>query len=452
MKGRTTALLLLAVFLTFILAICYFPAQASGYEWYRTFGGHQQDNCFSLINTSDGGYLIGGWTDWHFQNSSYAWDIGNFFLLKTDKNGNQEWYHIYGDNQSFMGGYVCEAPGSGYVLGGAIGQYSTGSICLIKVDANGRTLWEKTYWPGFDGRVKSLEVAPDGYIMAGMSNCTSNCSVFLMKFDLDGNLAWNHTYDEPGLDPGRVLPAQDGGFIVAGGPYTERTGQMFLMKADASGNQSWMKYYGSGYTGGLSVIEDRAGGYVIAGHNSTANGRPWRQYENSEVYIVRTDTAGDVIWEKTYDLSPDDDYANAIVQMDDGGYAVTGFAVRTRDGYYVIDADAFLLRLDENGTQQWVKKFGSPGEATGIAVVTSDDGAIVLAGDRRNSDILLIKSTDAPCELTPVDEAIKSVDTMLYHSPYIFYCWAPLFLAAFISLSVALIAIKRSIERKKKPQ
>ena len=124
----------------------------------------------------------------------------------------------------------------------------------------------------------------------------------------------------------------------------------------------------------------------------------------------------------------------------------------TRDGYYVIDSDAFLLRLDSNGTQPWIKKFGSPGVATGISLVKSDDGAIVLAGERHNSDILLIKSPDAPYTLTPLDEAIKSVRMLIYHKPYIFYCQAPLFLVAFISLSVVLILIKRSMDRKKKLQ
>jgi hypothetical protein len=440
--------LLMAICMAFMLVISSFPVTAAGYEWSRTNGGHYQDNCFSLVNTSDGGFLIGGWADWHYQNDSYSWFVNHFFLLKTDKDGNQEWYQAYGDTHASMGGYAREAPGGGFILAGGIEADGVGTVGLFKVDAGGRKLWEKNYRPGFDGRVKSLESAPDGYILAG----TSNGRVFLMKFDYEGNLEWDRSYNNPGLDAGRALPTSDGGFIVAGGPSVDTSGKMFLMKTDAGGNVTWLKYYGGGYTAAASAIEDRTGGFVIVGYQSTSMPGQFEQYGGSDVYVVRTDNDGDVLREKTYNVSPDDDYANAIVQMDDGGYAITGFAVLARSGYYVIDSDAFLLRLDENGTQQWVKKFGSPGEATGIAVVTSDDGAIVLAGDRRNSDILLIKSTDAPCELTPVDEAIKSVDTMLYHSPYIFYCWAPLFLAAFISLSVALIAIKRSIERKKKPQ
>jgi hypothetical protein len=448
---KKTSLLLMIACAALILAISSVPASAAGYGWQQTFKGHHQDNCYSLINTSDGGYLIGGWTSWHITNEShYSWLIDNFFLLKTDKNGNQEWYHIYGDNQSFMGGYVCEAPAGGYVLGGANGMYSTGSVCLIKVDTRGRVLWKKDYWTGFDGRVKSLEVTPDGYILAGVSSNMRNSSMFIMKFDWDGNLAWNHIYDEPGLDPAGVLPAQDGGFIVAGGPTFDRTGNMFLMKIDASGNLSWKKSYGSVYTGGLSVIEDRAGGYVIAGHNSTTNGMPWNQYGGSDVYLVRADPAGNVLWEKSYDISPDDDYANAIVQMDDGGYAVTGTAVRTRSGRYVIDSDAFILRLDENGSQQWVRSYGSPGEAAGIALARSDDGEIVMAGDRRNSDILLIKSPDGPDALAPLKDAVRPVESTLSHNPQILYCIAPLFLLSFIALAIISISVKRSIEKGKK--
>jgi hypothetical protein len=118
---------------------------------------------------------------------------------------------------------------------------------------------------------------------------------------------------------------------------------------------------------------------------------------------------------------------------------------------YVIDSDAFLLRLDSNGTQQWLKKFGSPGKAYGIALLKCDDGAIVLAGERHNRDILLIKSPDAPDALAPLEETIKPVEVLLYHHPEIIYCITPLFLAAFVSLSVALITIKRSLDKRKKP-
>ena len=452
--GRQTIaiLLLLAICMAFMLVTCSFPVTAGGYDWSRTYGGHFQDNCFSLVNTSDGGFLIGGWTDSNLQNSSYSWFIENFFLLKTDKNGDQEWYRIYGNNYSRMGSYACEAPGGGYVLAGSLGEYlgenNADFIGLFKVDAGGRLVWEKRYRTGFKGWVKSFEAAPDGYILAG----TDNCSVFLIKFDVDGNLAWDRSCDVSELDAGRALPTRDGGFVLAGGTFFDKAGKMFLMKTDTGGNATWLKYYGDGYTDGASVIEDRAGGFVIAGSRGTGSVGPFTIYKGYDVYVVRTDPDGNVLWEQTYDVSPDGGYANAIAQMDDGGYAVTGCAVRTQSGLYVIDSDAFLLRLDRNGTQQWVKKFGSPGEATGISVVTGDDGAIVLAGDRRNSDILLIKSPDAPYELTPLDEAIKSVEMLLYHRPYIFYCWMPLFLVMFISLSIALITIKRSMERKKKSQ
>ncbi len=450
MRRQTFAIVilwLLAVCMISLLAIGSFPDTAAGYEWSRTYGGHFQDNCFSLVDTSDGGYLIGGWTDWEFRNASYSWSIDNFFLLKADKNGNQEWYRIYGDNQSFMGGYVCEAPGGGYVLAGGLGQYDIGSIGLIKVDADGQTLWEKNYRKGFDGRVKSLAAVPDGYILAG----TCNGSVFLMRFDPEGNLIWDCSYDVPGLDAGRVLPTTDGGFIVAGGPAFMANSRMFLMKTDAGGNESWIKYYGSEFAGGTSVIEDRAGGYVIVGHESTTNTWPSEEYQGSDVYVVRTDRDGNVLWDNTYVTSPDDDYANDIVQADDSGYTVTGTAVRSRSGRYVIDSDAFLLRLDSNGTQQWLKKFGSPGKAYGIALLKCDDGAIVLAGERHNSDILLIKSPDAPDALAPLEETIKPVEVLLYHHPEIIYCITPLFLAAFVSLSVALITIKRSLDKRKRP-
>jgi hypothetical protein len=327
-------------------------------------------------------------------------------------------------------------------------MYSTGYVCLIKVDASGGMLWEKNFWPGFDGRVKSIGVTPDGYILAG----TSNRSLFLMNFDRDGNLAWDRTYGPGNLDPGRVLATQDGGYIVAGGPGFGSTGKMFLMKTDAGGNLSWINNYGSGYAGGLDIIEDRAGGYMIAGHNSTVNTMVFDQYPGSDVYVVRTDVYGNAIWEKTYKISSDVDYANAIVQMDDGGYAITGLSVATRDGLYVIDSDAFVLRLDKNGVRQWVKTFGSPGRAQGTALVKCDDGTLVLAGERANSDILLIKTSDAPDARAPLEDAVKPIERTLSHNPQILYCITPLFLVTFIAFAFILISVKRSIEKgKKKP-
>ncbi len=269
-----------------------FSGVRSGIRVVEDIRGHQQDYCYSLVNTSDGGFLIGGWTDWHLQNSSYAWSIDNFFLLKTDKNGNQEWYRTYGDNQSFLGGYVCEAPGGGYVLAGSLGQYSIGSRILIKVDASGQVLWKKYHLTWFDGRVKSLEAAPDGYILAG----TSNRSVFLMRFGPDGNLIRDRSYDEPDLDVGRALSTRDGGFVIAGGPSFDKTGKMFLMKADAAGNMTWLKYYGSGYTGG--DLHHRGPGRRLRDRRPQQHRKreTLQAVRGSSVYVVRTDQDGNVLW------------------------------------------------------------------------------------------------------------------------------------------------------------
>lgn len=447
--GGTKKLLIVAVLFFISCATLvtgyYLLTATTGAEWSRTSGGHGQDNCFSLVGTSDGGYLIGGWTSWYLDNESYAWDIDNFFLWKTDKNGNQEWYHIYGDNNSFMGGYAREAPEGGYLLAGNIGQYGAGSVYLVRTDTTGDVLWEKNYWNGFVGQVKYLENAPDGYVLAG----NTNGSAFLMKFDRCGNVSWIRIYDDHKLDVSAVKPTQDGGFILTGGPDHASKGQAVLIKADSAGNLLWTKYYGCGYTGGLTVIESQTGGYVMAGHDSSDNDF-WQQFKGSDIYVVSTDPDGNVLWEKTYNASTDDDYATSITQMDDGVYAITGISVRARSGHYVMDSDAFVLRLNQNGTWQWIKKFGSPGEARGIAMVQGSDGGLVLAGEKGNNGILLIKTQDAPDILSPVIEGIKPVEITISHNPTIFCCLMPLFILVFISLAITLVMLKRVFEKRVK--
>ena len=205
---------------------------------------------------------------------------------------------------------------------------------LVKTDASGNMLWNKTY----SGSV--IQTSDGGYAILGNT---------LVKTDASGNMLWNKTYSGYSF-----VQTSDGGYAIAGGSTSGREG-VNLVKTDSLGNMLWNNTYeeagtsiadmlGTHWGPGNSVVQTSDGGYAIAG---TCSG--YRGYYNT-VYLVKTDSAGNMQWSKLMGRSADIDYeygnyGYSVVQSSDGGYAIVG----KTNAYGAGGFDAFWLKVDVNG-------------------------------------------------------------------------------------------------------
>ena len=245
-------------------------------QWSQTYGGSQDDGAKCLIQAIDGGYVLSGYT------YSYGAGGSDMYLVKTDSSGNLLWTVTFGGLQDDGANCIVQASDEGFVLAGytnsdvssqstwvikidSSGTIEWSVICpgknatslvrtleggyalaveypyafgLVKLDSSGQLLWNQTY-PGLedDAKAESLVQTSDGgYALAGwtLTNSTSLYSGWLMKIDSSGNLEWDRTY--PGIGLYSVIQTRDGGYATAGD-------HSYLIITDSSGNTLWNKYY-----------------------------------------------------------------------------------------------------------------------------------------------------------------------------------------------------------------
>jgi ribosomal protein S11 len=188
-----------------------------------------------------------------------------------------------------------------------------------------------------------------------------------------------------------VQQTSDGGYIVAGGTTSFGAGlsDVFLVKTDASGNIIWAKTYGGTNSDwAFSVQQTSDGGYIVAGRTYSFGAG------EDDAFLVKTDASGNIIWAKTYGGTGYDN-ASSVQQTSDGGYIVAGWTYSFGAGDY----DIFLIKTDANGNIIWAKTYGGTDDDRAYSVQQTSDGGYIVAGYTASFgagfyDIFLIK-TDA---------------------------------------------------------
>jgi hypothetical protein len=256
---------------------------ASGNEmWNKTFGSSGEDYGYSVAEISGGGYIIAGNTE------SYGAGGDDVWLIKTDASGNEIWNETFGGSGWDYGYSVAETLDGGYIITGHTSSYGAGEddVWLIKTDADGNEVWNETFGgSGWEWGYSVAQTSDGGYIIAGHTGSygTGEYDVWLMKTDADGNELWNKTFGGSDHDRGySVAQASDGGYIIAGDTYSNGTdySDVWLIKTDANGDEEWNETFGgsSATDCGRSVAQTSDGGYIIAGYTysyGTGAGDVW---------------------------------------------------------------------------------------------------------------------------------------------------------------------------------
>ncbi|MBI3190812.1 PQQ-binding-like beta-propeller repeat protein [archaeon] len=364
----------------------------TGKGWAKMFGGNLSNRGYSVQQTSDGGYILAGMINYGVTAPSGLNEttiLGQYdvYLVKTDANGNKVWEKSYGGNRFEGGLSVQQTSDGGYIVLGIKEDLAY----LIKTDAYGNMLWDKALGENYgDMGFSLLQTSDSGYIIVGttQSHGATPCSVkepekgtsadvYVIKTDADGNKLWEKAIGGPRLDVGySVQQTSDGNYIITGmtTSFSERgVEDVYLLEIDTNGNKLWEKAIGGNKSEiGYSVQQTDDGGYIIVGQTvytlKAGDGGYARQ---SDVYLIKTDANGNIIWEKTFGGNMMD-RGYSVQQTSDSGYIITG----DTDGYL------YLFKTDANGNKIWEKAFkrDETKPFTGRSVKqTSDGGYIVVA-------------------------------------------------------------------------
>jgi len=372
MKKNTQRIFFWGIAISF--CITNISAQSPDTLWTKTYGGIEDDEGFAVQQTSDGGYIIVGYTE------SYGIGERDVYLIKTDVNGYTSWTKTYGGAHNEWGNSVQQTSDGGYILTGLTSSFGAGSgdIYLIKTNANGDTLWTKTFGWEYDESGNSVKQTRDGrYIIVGYEGMPPSRNVYLIKTNADGGRQWYRTFqvgyaDDVGYS---IQQTSDFGFIIAG--YTGWTYQnhdVYLVKTDSLGNISWSNTVGgSDDEQGFSMQITSDGGYIIVGFTKSFGAG------EEDVYLIKTNSSGDTLWTRTYGGTATD-IGYSVQQTPDNGYIIAGFT----ESFGAGSGDVYLIRTNANGDTLWTKTYGGVNQDTGFSVQITSDLGYIIAGATRS--------------------------------------------------------------------
>jgi len=335
------------------------------------FDGVEKSN--SLLQTSDGGYLVLG--------NTYSFGAGNvdIYLLKTDLEGNLDWNKTFGGSNQDYSTQVLETSDGGYLVLGVTDSFGAGSsdIYLLKTDLEGNLDWNKTFGgSNQDYSTQVLETSDGGYLVLGYTysfgpGTPNNSNSYLLKIDLEGNLDWNKTFGGINVESStKILETSDGGYLVLGYTYSFGAGgvDIYLLKTDLEGNTDWNKTFGgSNHEDSTQVLETSDGGYLVLGYTQSFGA------ENGDIYLIKTDLEGNLDWNKTFGGS-NYEYPTQVLETSDGGYLVLGYTYSFGAG----GNDIYLIKTNASGNLDWNKTFGGSSGEESTQVLETSNGYFIF--------------------------------------------------------------------------
>ncbi|MEK7675920.1 MAG: TIGR02597 family protein [Verrucomicrobiota bacterium] len=406
-------------------------------QWEQTFGGSEDDEVFDVQQTSDGGYVMIGYSRSGVSGNKTVAGYGerDCWIVKTDALGNKQWERVYGGSgddgglsirQTGDGGYIWLAWSASGISGNkSSAGFGSYDFWLVKLDSNGDKLWEKVFGGTSDDQATVLWQTSDGGCIlgggsaSGVSGNKTSASfgsgdIWIVKVDANGNKQWEANFggnDNDAMYPhnGGLKQTSDGGFILAGHSRSPISGNktkagfggddFWLVKIDASGGKQWDQVFGgSGMDGSPAVDATSDGGYIIGGispspvsGNKTAIG-----FGGDDGWLIKTDGNGNKQWEQVFG-GTGSDYLFSLRQVGDGGYLLGLFSTSGVSGNKTTPSfgggDYWVIKIDGNGAKQWERAFGgSGGDGYRTAFKVTSDGGLIL-GTQSESGVSGNKTT-----------------------------------------------------------
>ncbi len=288
------------------------------------------------------------------------------------------WSNNYGGQYNDKGNSCRQTSDGGTVIVGSsyISDATDHDIYLLKIDSAGNQIYSRTFGTtsteyGYD----IVETSDGGLVLVGCSNSfgTGDKDIYLIKTDSDGYLLWSKNIGGTGDDDGySIRQTSDNGFIICGTTNSSGAGytDLYLVKTDANGNVLWSKTYGgSGGEAGAAVRQTADGGFIMIGSTGSFG------IGYSSIYVVRTDHNGDSLWATTYGGNRAD-FGSSVEVTSDGGFVFVDATASYGSGY----SDVYLIKTDPWGNQEWHQTYGGTGDDRGFSVSETGDGGFAVAG------------------------------------------------------------------------
>ncbi|MCI9448555.1 MAG: MucBP domain-containing protein, partial [Lachnospiraceae bacterium] len=414
-------------------------------------GGNGDDQITCMTETSDGGYIVGG----YFTSSSIELENGDILnnngnkdgmIIKYDKDGEIEWSNVIGGNKEDNINCIVETSNGEYIVGGyfysdiidlgneivltSINGRNEGMIIKYENDGNIKSA-QLIGGTGYDN-VYTIEVTSDGgYIVGGNTtetinlengeiiNSHGNEDLFLIKYNEKEEIEWSKTIGGSNLDRITCIKeTKDNGYVV-GGYFLSRSIDLgngielinksssgagndgMVIKYDNSGNLQWAKVIGGtdDYDYIKALTETNDGGFIAAGEFAYCdieldNGEIVKPRGSSDIILIKYDKDGKVEWVKQIGANKSEKI-NCIKSTNDGGFIIGGYTDSVIDvGNGIILGnnglnDGIIIKYDKEGQAEWGRNIGGNNNDYITCIAEKTNGEYIIGGYFESKDIEL---------------------------------------------------------------
>ncbi|MFI5171672.1 MAG: T9SS type A sorting domain-containing protein [Chitinophagales bacterium] len=404
------------------------------FEWQKDYGGDKSDLARFAIPTADNGFLVGASSSSGMNGNKTEPSFGDYdyWILKLNASGNIEWQNTIGGTYGDYVTCAIQTDDGGYLIGGYSNSGITGDktepylgghdYWIIKLNSTGIIEWQKVYGGNLtDYLITMISTSDGGYLLAGYSE--SGISIYkteaniglydywVVKINNTGIIEWDNTYGGS-LDDylSSAIQTSDNGYLFGGSSRSnisddkseDRIGSysdMWVIKTNNSGNIEWENTIGGNNTDGISDLAMTSdGNYFIAGISESGinHDKDVNLVGETDFWLLKLNSAGDIIWQKDIGGSDYESLAD-ICPTIDGGFLLAGSSVSPISGdksepsfenpeFPDEDSDYWLVKLDADGEIQWQNSIGGDVDDELVSVEQTADGGIILNG-QTNSGI-----------------------------------------------------------------
>jgi hypothetical protein len=400
-------------------------------QWQRCLGGIYSDQGYSIVQTTDGGYAIVGFaissdgdcTDNHTQKARAA----DVFVARLDNTGKTIWEECLGGTSSDEGFSIVQTTDEGFIIAGYTSSTDGDASGLhglkgqdqdawvVKIDGNGKIEWQHCYGgTDIDYANSIIQTTDGGYLFAGYTRSTDgdvtgfhggNSDAWVVKLNGTGTIEWQKCFGGSDADfANSIIQTMDSDYVIVGGASSndgdvsgnhspsQLTYDVWVLKLDQAGNIIWQHCYGGSQTDeAKKIIQTSDGGYAIAAftdsHDDDVTG--FHGTTNWDAWILRLDQGGNLIWEKCYGGSGNEE-GMSLVQTSDGGFVFTGCADSPDGDLSGIplhgDDDAWLVKINPAGVIEWQELLGGSHMDFANQLIRTLDGGYAFIGWTASND------------------------------------------------------------------
>jgi hypothetical protein len=402
------------------------PAEFNGtLAWVETFGGSGIDQATAVVTTEDGAYMVVGSTysnDGHFAGLKSTTDA-DYFLMRVRLDGGVDWTKVYGGDDDELATGITKTSDGGYVLVG----YSRSDNCftgsnggfhdyyILKVDGQGNEIWCQNFgYPGSDQAQDIIETREGDLMVTGFFDVSASGGqgnddrenagtlhgvgeYWGIKLDADGQFFWKRYFGGSNNDRSyNVMQTNDGGFVLIGASesddfdITDSKGSYdyWAVKLSVEGDLEWARSFGGSEIDiAYDITTTLDGNFLIVGDARSNDQDVSTNYGNADIWLVAIDPQGNLIWEKSLGGSMFDSAKN-LLPMNNNLYCVTGSSrsndvdVTTNNG----ENDAWTVVVDAQGTIIFEQAIGGSSLDFSEGAAQGADGSLLIVGNTESSD------------------------------------------------------------------